>query len=263
MTNQRSGFGRKQSWIEGSRMSNAKEANAAKLRQYAEQSNSALPETGFRLDRARAALVVVDPQIVFLSPSGATWPFFGESITENEIVANLEMLFKASKSAKILVAVSPHHHPPREHAWKFNEPLEEVTHDIRLFDRRQASMLDCFDGSRTDYLEQYKPYILDGRTIIAPPHNVYGPETNYLATQLRKHGVSQVILAGMASNICFESHLRELIAQGFEVVIVRDAITGPRVPEENGYLAALINYRFLAHALWTTKQTVRQLTEPS
>jgi nicotinamidase-related amidase len=89
---------------------------------------------------------------------------------------------------------------------------------------------------------------------------VYGPETNDLALQLRKKGVSQIILAGMAANLCIESHLRELIEQGFEIVVVRDATAGPRLPDGDGYLAALINFRYLAHALWTTEQTVHELT---
>ncbi|MFF9126649.1 cysteine hydrolase family protein [Streptomyces sp. NPDC014889] len=86
-----------------------------------------------------------------------------------------------------------------------------------------------------------------------------GPESNDLVLQLRKRGVSQVILAGMAANLCTEGHLRELIEQGFEVAVVRDATAGPRLPEGDGYLSALINFRFLASAVWSTEQTIRQL----
>ena len=64
----------------------------------------------------------------------------------------------------------------------------------------------------------------------------------------------------MAANLCIESHLRELIEQGFEVAVVRDATAGPRLPDGDGYLAAMINFRYLAHALWTTERTVRELT---
>ncbi|MDA6078085.1 isochorismatase family protein [Edwardsiella anguillarum] len=35
----------------------------------------------------------------------------------------------------------------------------------------------------------------------------------------------------MAANLCIESHLRELVEQGFEVVVVKDATAGPRAPE--------------------------------
>src|SRR5580698_4794747 len=132
-------------------------------------------------------------------------------------------------------------------------------HEKHMFDRKGPTTLEEFEGSGADFLDQYKPYILDGKTIIASPHKVYGPESNDLVLQLRKQGISQIILAGMAANLCIESHLRELIEQGFEVLVVRDATAGPRVPEGDGYLAAMINCRFLAHALWTTDATVAAL----
>jgi hypothetical protein len=68
-------------------------------------------------------------------------------------------------------------------------------------------------------------------------------------------------ISGMASQ-CHQAGRdprRPVRRQGFEVAVVRDATAGPRVPEGDGYLAALINYRFLAHALWTTEETVGQL----
>ena len=226
---------------------------------YADPANPSLPGTGFKLDRAKAALVVIDPQNDFLSPRGVAWPLVGESVAENNTVANIGDLFKAAKEADLTVAISPHYYYPVDHHWNFGGPLEKAMHDIDMFARKGPTSLVDFDGSGADFLEEYKPYILDGKTIIASPHKVYGPETNDLILQLRKRGVSQVILAGMAANLCIESHLRELIEQGFEVLVVRDATAGPRVPEGDGYLAALINYRFLAHALLTTQETVNQL----
>ncbi|PRH35567.1 cysteine hydrolase family protein [Burkholderia gladioli] len=226
---------------------------------YADPSDPALPPTGFQLDRTKAALVVVDPQNDFLSPSGVSWPYFGESIVENGTVDHLETLFRTAKQAGIPVAVSPHYYYPCDHGWLFGGPLEKTMHALGMFERKGPVTLVGYEGSGADFLERYKPYILDGETIIASPHKVYGPETNDLALQLRKRGVSQVILAGMAANLCIESHLRELVEQGFEVLVVRDATAGPRVPEGDGYLAALVNFRFIAHALWSTAQTVEAL----
>ncbi|MGX5875946.1 cysteine hydrolase [Burkholderia gladioli] len=226
---------------------------------YADPSDPALPPTGFQLDRTKAALVVVDPQNDFLSPSGVSWPYFGESIVENGTVDHLETLFRTAKQAGIPVAVSPHYYYPCDHGWQFGGLLEKTMHAIGMFERKGPVTLEGYEGSGADFLERYKPYILDGETLIASPHKVYGPETNDLALQLRKRGVSQVILAGMAANLCIESHLRELVEQGFEVLVVRDATAGPRVPEGDGYLAALVNFRFIAHALWSTAQTVEAL----
>lgn len=226
---------------------------------YQDPQHPALPATGFKLDLSRAALVVIDPQIDFLSSEGVTWPFVGDSVTENGVVGHLGQLFEAAKNAGITVAVSPHYYYPCDHEWEHGGPLEKMMHEIGMFDRSSPLSLEGFDDSGADFMPQYKPFILDGKTIICSPHKVYGPQTNDLTLQLRKKGVSQVILAGMAANLCVESHLRDLVEQGFEVIVVRDATAGPRVPEGDGYLAALINYRFIANALWTTEEVIAQL----
>jgi len=89
---------------------------------------------------------------------------------------------------------------------------------------------------------------------------VYGPEQNDLVLQLRKQRVDQVILAGMSANLCTQAHLHELLEQGFEVAVVKDATAAAKLPEGDGYLAALINFRFIANALWSTDETVARLT---
>jgi nicotinamidase-related amidase len=226
---------------------------------YEDPANPALGATGLQLDLSRAALVVIDPQIDFLSPEGVTWPLVGDSVTENGVVGHLGQLFEAAKKAGITVAVSPHYYYPCDHEWEHGGPLEKTMHEIGMFDRKSPLSLEGFENSGADFMPQYKPFILDGKTIICSPHKVYGPQTNDLTLQLRKKGVSQVILAGMAANLCVESHLRDLVEQGFEVIVVRDATAAPRIPEGDGYLAALINYRFIANALWTTEQVIEKL----
>ena len=39
--------------------------------------------------------------------------------------------------------------------------------------------------------------------------------------------------------------------------MVRDATAGAANEEGDGYRAALINWRFIAHALWSTAETVQ------
>jgi nicotinamidase-related amidase len=132
-------------------------------------------------------------------------------------------------------------------------------HKIGMFDRPSSYSMDGFENSGADFMPEYKPYIFDGKTIVTSPHKVYGPEQNDLVLQLRKQKVEQVILAGMSANLCVESHLRELLEQGFEVAVVKDATAAAQVPEGDGYLAALINFRFIANAVWSTDETVALL----
>jgi nicotinamidase-related amidase len=213
-----------------------------------------LPNPGLEIDRERTAVVITDPQVDFLSPEGVTWGVVGESVTENDTVANIERLFDAAKAGRFPVFVSPHYYYPHDHRWRFAGSLERLMHDIHMFDRLDALSLDGFEGSGADWLDRYKTYIQDGETIVSSPHKVFGPQTNDLVLQLRKRGIDKVLLAGMSANLCVESHLRELLEQGFEVAVVSDATAAARVPEGDGYAAAMTNFRFLASAVWTTKQ---------
>ena len=131
-------------------------------------------------------------------------------------------------------------------------------HTIGMFDRKGALTTEGFEGSGADWLEQYKKYINDGETVVSNPHKVYGPETNDLVLQLRKRGIDKVILGGMSANLCTESHMRELIEQGFEVAVVSDATAAAIVEEGNGYESALVNFRFIANTVWTTEEAVRE-----
>ena len=85
--------------------------------------------------------------------------------------------------------ISPHYYYPTDGGWKFGGTVEKVMHEINMFDRAGALTLDGFEGSGADWLEQYKPYIDDGKTVVVSPHKVYGPESNDLALQLRKRGM--------------------------------------------------------------------------
>lgn len=229
---------------------------------YAPPAKPALPETGFKLDVRRAALVVTDPQVDFLSPTGVTWAVVGKSVERNNTVVNIERLFRAAKRANMTVAISPHYYYPTDHEWRFGGPLEKLMHKIGMFDRKGPLTLEGFENSGADFMPQYKPYILDGKTIIASPHKVYGPENNDLLLQLRKQRVDQVILAGMSANLCVEAHLRELLERGFEVAVVQDATAAAMLPEGDGYLAAIINFRYIANALWKTDEAVKHISEP-
>ena len=219
-----------------------------------------LPNPGMAFDPKRTAVVITDPQNDFLSEKGVTWGVVGKSVVKNNTVKNIESLFKVAKDSNVPVFVSPHYYYPADHGWLFEGALEKLMHHIKMFDRKDALSLDGFENSGADWLVQYKPYIKDGKTVITSPHKVYGPETNDLVLQLRKRGIDKVILAGMSANLCVESHLRELLEQGFEVAVVKDATAGAQVPEGDGYEAALVNFRYLANAVVTTKEAVNAIS---
>ena len=203
------------------------------------------------------ALVLTDPQNDFLSPEGVVWELVGESVTENKTVENIEALLEAAKAKGYNVFISPHYYYPTDKGWKFGGTVEKMMHDIGMFDRKSSLSVEGFKGSGADWLERYRKYIEDGKTIIASPHKVYGPESNDLSLQLRKRGVSKVVLGGMSANLCTEAHLRQLLEDGFEVAVVKDATAAAKHPQiGDGYAAALVNFGFIANDVLTTTEAV-------
>jgi nicotinamidase-related amidase len=212
------------------------------------------------IQKADTAVVFIDPQNDVLSEKGANWGAVGASVTENKTVENMERIFKAAKANGYEVFISPHYFYPSDTGWKLNGPLETDEFRTHSFARNGPLTLTGFANSGADWLDRFKPYIDDGKTIVVSPHKVWGPQTNDLVLQLGKRRIHKIILGGMLANMCVESHLRELLERGFEVAMVKDATAGPRHPEwGDGYQAAMINYRFLAHAVLSTDETVDRM----
>jgi nicotinamidase-related amidase len=209
------------------------------------------------IDRRDTAVVFTDPQNEVLSETGKAWPLVRESLAENNTIENMDRLFAAAKKLEFEVFISPHYFYPTDAGWKFNGPLEADEAAAGFFGRRGILKLEGLAGSGADWLPRFKPYIEDGRTVVVAPHRVFGPETNDLVLQLRKRRIARVILGGMLANMCVESHMRELIEQGFEVAVIKDATAAPKHPTWGyGYTAALINYAYLAHAVLRADQVI-------
>jgi nicotinamidase-related amidase len=219
-----------------------------------------LPDPGFEID-GTTAIVITDPQNDFLSPDGVTWGVVGESVTKNGTVENLETLFKLAEANGIKVFISPHYYYKHDHSWKFEGALEKLMHNISMFDRGDQLNKEGFEGSGADFLERYKKYIDKDFVTVVGPHKIYGPEQNDLSLQLRKQKIDKVILAGMSGNLCVESHLRELLEDGFEVSVVGDATASAIIPGYDGNAAAQTNFRFIASHVYTTEEFKKELNK--
>lgn len=217
-----------------------------------------VPDPGFTIDD-KTAIVITDPQNDFLSPNGATWAVVGPSVTKNNTVENIEKLFKIAQQKNIKVFVSPHYYFPHDHDWTIEGAGETLMHHIKMFDRKGQLTTEGFEGSGADWLEQYKKYINQQNVVVASPHKIFGPESNDLALQLRKHGYSKILLAGMSANLCVDSHMRDLVEEGFEVAVITDATAGTILPDMNidGYQAAMANFRLISSHLFTTEEVVK------
>jgi len=212
------------------------------------------------LKRGRTALVLTDLHNDFLTSTGKAYGLIKESLARNHTVQNIELLLRTAQNAGMKIFVSPHYYYPHDHNWAMPvTPLEDLARRIGLLDRKGMLTLEGFHGSGADFPERYKPYIFGENTIVTSPHKAYGTSTNDMILQLRRNRIEQIILAGPVANLCVEGHLRDFIEHGFEVAMVRDATAGARNEEGDGYQAALVNWRFMAHALWSTSEALKRI----
>ena len=139
----------------------------------------------------------------------------------------IEMV-KQAKEKGYKLFISPHYFYPHDHKWQFGGAGEHMMLEQQMF-----------------------------ATIISSPHKIFGPESNDLALQLRKNGIDTVILGGMNGNLCSDSHMRELVESGFNVVVATDAIGAPG---QEAMDAALTNFGFIADQVMTTEKVLEQLS---
>jgi nicotinamidase-related amidase len=120
-----------------------------------------------------------------------------------------------------------------------------------MFDSKVAFDLTGFEGSGAYWLSLYKPYMKGKNILVTSHHNFFGPESNYLALQLRKKGFDKVIPAGMSGNLFVEFHMRGLIEERFEVAILWDTTGSAILHGMNGVEAVMVNYKMIAHKAYT------------
>lgn len=221
-----------------------------------------LPEPGFKIDE-RTAIVITDPQNDFMSETGKGWGVFGESITQNKTREHIEEIFQMAEKKNMLVFVSPHYYYKHDHQWLFEGPIEKLMHNNGMFERTNPIKEEHFEGTGADWYTPFKKHLEKDNYIVTSPHKVFGPETNDLVLQLRKRGIDKVVLIGMAGNLCTESHLRELLEQGFEASVVYDATAAAIIKSANidAPAAALTNFRMLASKVYQTNDFLIDLSK--
>lgn len=207
-------------------------------------------------ENKNTAIVVTDPQVEFLKPVGAGYGLTKDILEEVNTIDNLAALLKTAKERDFKVFISPHYFYPHDHKWQFGGAGETMMLEQNMF-ARNDQYSPVVEGSGAEIIEELKP-MLDDDTIITSPHKIFGPESNDLALQLRKNGIDTVVLAGMNANLCVDSHMRELIENGFKVIVATDAIGAPG---KDAYQAAMTNFGFIANQVMTTEEVIDQLNK--
>lgn len=194
----------------------------------------------------RTAVLITDPQIDFLKPESVVWEKIGDTVEENDVVDKLRRLRDAAREGDVPVFYSPHYYEDAEYdEWGHLNEIDRIMFDTRMFD---------VDGGGSDWVPELAP---DENTFVLSPHKqLSGFWSNDVQVQLRQRGIETLVLAGMSANLCVESHLRDAVENGFEVVAVPDATAAAG---EEALEAARTNFEFIAHETAATDDVVDRL----
>jgi nicotinamidase-related amidase len=209
---------------------------------------SFMPRETVKIDLAKTAMFVTDPQNDFLSEKSPAWGLVGPTVIKHKVVEKEKTLKALAKEIGIPVFYSTHMYTQKEVEQWPTMPLNGI--DKVMFEQRMF-----VQGTwGHDYHPELKP---DSNTVVMNPHKgLSNFWTGDAALQLRMFGIETIILYGMSANMCVESHARDAIENGFELIIIADATAAAG---DAAYEAALTNYEFLAHEVVTYDQIVRRL----
>ena len=207
---------------------------------------SFMPRETVEIDLSTTALFVTDPQNDFLSEKSPAWGLVGPTVTKHKVVEKEKRLKALAMEIGIPVFYSTHMYTPQDFEnWKSLNGIDKIMFDIKMFAQGTWGH---------DYHPELKP---DSNTVVMNPHKgLSNFWTGDAVIQLRQYGIETIILYGMSANLCVESHARDAIENGFDVIIVADATAAAG---DAAYEAALTNFEFLAHEVVTTKQIIKRL----
>ncbi len=205
-----------------------------------------MPRETVEIDLSKTAMFVTDPQNDFLSETSPVWALVGPGVTKNKVVEKQKQLKALAKELGIPVFYSTHMYTPKDlKDWKSLNGIDNVMFENKVFVQGTPGH---------DFHPELKP---DSNTIVMNPHKAL---TNFwtgdAVIQLRQYGVETVILYGMSANMCIESHGRDIIENGFDLIILADVTAAAG---DAAYEAALTNFEFLAHEVMTADQVMKRL----
>jgi nicotinamidase-related amidase len=173
----------------------------------------------FALDPARAALIVIDMQRDFIEPGG-----FGESLGNDvsrlaAIVPMTLRLVDGFRTAGVPVIHTKECHrpdlsdcPPAKR--------ERGAPSLRIGDQGPMGRLLIDGEPGTDFVTELTP--LPGETVIAKPGKGAFYAT-HLEQVLQARGIGQLVFAGVTTEVCVQTTMREANDRGYECLLAEDA----------------------------------------
>lgn len=199
-------------------------------------------------DAKSTALLLVDPYNDFLSEGGKVWPFIRDVAEEVGLLDNLRTIARAVRDAGIQVVIVPHRRWQEGDYASWGHPSPN-----------QRKVMAGHHFARGEWGGEWHPdFAPQPGDIIASEHwGSSGFANTDLDFQLKQHGISHVIVAGLLANTCIECTARYATELGYHVTLVKDATAAFR--REMMHAAHQLNGPTFAHSIVSTRELVEAL----
>ena len=160
---------------------------------------------GDAVEARSSALIVIDGINGFYDPSGPT--YYPE--VEQTIEPIVTLLAAARARERLVVhAVERHREVLDDFEWRVLPPhFMHGSFDAEIFPRFAPT---------------------HAREIVVPKRRFSAFFATDLALLLREHGIGSVVLAGCKTNVCIRATAQDAFANGFSVIVVREATNSNR-----------------------------------
>lgn len=182
-----------------------------------------------RLDAAHTAVMVIDMQNDFCAEDGYVEKVVGKDVSAcRAVVPDVMGLVEKARAHRVPVI------------WiKANYDPERVPEGMRVKQREKSSVVCC--GTDSWGAEFYGVATAPGEDVIEK-HSFSAFAGTDVEQQLRARGIRTIVFAGVQTNVCVESSLRDAVCRGFYAVLASDCIASHTPPLHE---ATVKNVQFL------------------
>lgn len=192
-------------------------------------SSNLLDTVEKRLKPAHSAVLVIDMQNDFCAEAGYVEKVVGKDVSAcRAVVPEVMALVEAARGQGVPVY------------WiKANYDPDRLPEGMRVKQQEKSSVVCCGTGSWGG--ELYGVSAARGEAVIEKSSYSAFAGTE-VERQLRERGIRTVVFAGVQTNVCVESSLRDAVCRGFYAVLASDCVASHTQPLHE---ATLKNVQFL------------------
>jgi ureidoacrylate peracid hydrolase len=192
-------------------------------------SSNLLDTVEKRLKPAHSAVLVIDMQNDFCAEAGYVEKVVGKDVSAcRAVVPEVTALVEAARAQSVPVY------------WiKANYDPDRLPEGMRVKQQEKSSVVCCGTGSWGG--EFYGVSVAPGEAVIEKSSYSAFADTE-VERQLRERGIRTVVFAGVQTNVCVESSLRDAVCKGFYAVLASDCVASHTPPLHE---ATLKNVQFL------------------